>query len=89
MCRNIDFLAGVVYFIQRHKFPFANSVLTTPAGKMTIVNASKLEIPTTPPLNGGESYLVTIQIITIIFVIIVFLSLTAMPPGGTKKQSFT
>jgi len=33
MCRNIDVLAGVVYFILRNKFTFAKSVLTTPAGK--------------------------------------------------------
>ncbi len=82
MCRNIEFLAGVVYFIRRYKFPFAPSVLTTPAGKMTIVKISKLVIPATPPLKGGETYLAIIQIDTIVFVIIAFLRLTAMPPKG-------
>ncbi len=62
--RNIDVLAGVVYFIRRNKFSFATSVLTTPAGKRAIVKISKLVIPATPPLKGGESYLPIILIIT-------------------------
>ena len=70
MGRNIDVLAGVVCFIQRYKFPFANSFLTTPAGKRTIINASKLAIPATPPLKGGEIYLAIFQVITIVFIII-------------------
>jgi len=69
MGRNIDVLAGVVCFIQRYKFPFANSFLTTPAGKRTIINASKLAIPATPPLKGGETYLTIFQIITLVLVI--------------------
>jgi len=82
MCRNIDILAGVVYYIQRHKFPFSNSVLTTPAGKKTIVNDSKFATPATPSrLRREESYLATIQIITVVFIIFGFLRLTAMECG--------
>jgi len=53
--RNIDVLAGVVYLIRRNEFRFANSFLTTPAGKRTIINISGLAIPATPPFKGGET----------------------------------
>jgi hypothetical protein len=55
MCRNRDVLAGVVYLIRRNEFRFANSFLTTPAGKRTIINISGLAIPATPPFKGGET----------------------------------
>jgi len=55
MCRNIDVLAGVVYFILRTKFPFPDYFLTTPAGERTIVNISGFAIPGTPPLKGVET----------------------------------
>jgi len=67
--RNKDVLAGVVYFIRRNKFKFANSVLTTPSGKRKIVYISGLAIPATPPLKGGETYLTIFQIITLVLVI--------------------
>jgi len=72
MGRKMDLLAGVVFYSGKI-FKFANSVLTTPAGKRTIVNISKLAIPATPPLKGGETYLVISLIITAIFVIRIFL----------------
>jgi len=79
MCRNTDVLAGVVYFIHRHKFPFSNSVLTTPAGKRTIVNASKLAIPSTPPLKGGEIYITIFQVVKVVLITFASLRLTAIP----------
>jgi len=77
--RNIDVLAGVVYLILRKKSTFGKSTLTTPAGKRTIVNISIIVIPATPPLKGGETYLVKYLIITTIFMISIFLKFTAMP----------
>ena len=50
--RNIDVLAGVVYFIRRNKFSFATSVLTTPAGKRAIVKISKFRTP--DPISGNQ-----------------------------------
>jgi hypothetical protein len=42
------------------------------------VNISKSAIPATPPSKGGETYLFINQIIIVVFVIKIFLKLTAM-----------
>jgi len=41
--------------------------------------AGMLSAKVSPPLKGGETYLVIIQIITVVFVVKTFLRLTAVP----------
>ena len=78
MCRNKDVLAGVVYLTRSNKFTFAKSVFNHPGRERTIVKILKSAIPATPPLKGGEIYLIVIQIITVVFSIKISLNLKAM-----------
>jgi len=53
-----------------------------PGRERTIVNISESAIPATSRLKREETYLPIIQIITVVFVIKIFLRLTPMRFGG-------
>ncbi len=65
----------------RNNSTSAEFIFNHPGQESRIVNITKSAIPATPPLKGGETYLVIYQIIIVVFVIKIFLKLTALPWG--------
>jgi len=60
---------------------FRNPKINHPGRGSRIVNITKSAIPATPPSKGGETYLFINQIIIVVFVIKIFLKLTAWAGG--------